>query len=95
MKVVQLGCGTCGLVCAEHLAKNPKVENLVLADIKPEAAEELASRLKRKNVSVKKVNGIDPKVLKNLLKDADIVVATMPWRMNRIVLDVAAQTGTD
>jgi len=95
MKVVELGCGVCGLVCAEHLAKNPKIDSLVLADAKTDAADLLASRLKKDRVSVKKVNGTDPKALKNLFRDCDIVLATMPWRLNRIPLEIAAKLGTN
>jgi len=95
MKVIELGCGVCGLVCAEHLAKNPKVDSLVLADMNIEAAKGLADRLKDDKVTVKKVDGTDPKAVRNLLKKSDIVVATMPWRLNKIVLEIAAEVGTD
>jgi saccharopine dehydrogenase (NAD+, L-lysine-forming) len=95
MKVVQLGCGVCGLVCAEHLAKNPKIDSLVLADAKTDAADLLAGRSKKDGISVKKVNGTDPQALKSLLKGCDIVVATMPWRLNRIPLEIAAKVGTN
>lgn len=95
MKVVQLGCGVCGLVCAGQLARYPGVKSLVLADSKTEGAEALAARLKNDKVSVKKVDGTSPKALKSLLKDADIVVATMPWRLNKLALKIAAETETD
>jgi len=94
MKVVQLGCGVCGLVCAEHIAKNSKVDELVLADAKTNAADALADRLGMEKVSVKKVNGTDRAQLKSLLKGCDIVVATMPWRLNRLPLEVASSLGT-
>ena len=95
MKVIQLGCGVCGLVCAEHLSKNDKVDDLLLADLKIDAATELADRLKNDKVSVKKVDGTDKKVLNSLLKKYDVVVATMPWRLNKIVMEIASKTGTD
>lgn len=95
MRIVQLGCGVCGLVCAEHLAKNPKVDSLVLADMNVDAAKSLADRLKDDKTIVEKVDGTDPKALRNLLKDCDVVVATMPWRLNRIVLEIAAEVGTN
>jgi saccharopine dehydrogenase-like NADP-dependent oxidoreductase len=95
MKVVELGCGVCGLVCAEHLAKNPKVDSLVLADLKVDAAKRLADRLKDDKVTVKKVDGTDPKAVRSLLKKCDIVVATMPWHLNKIVLEISAEVGTD
>jgi saccharopine dehydrogenase (NAD+, L-lysine-forming) len=95
MKVVQLGCGICGLVCAEHLAKNPKVEELVLADARLDGANDLVNRVKTGSVTVKKVDGTDRETLNKLLKGADIVVATMPWRLNRLVMEVATKVGTD
>lgn len=95
MTVVQLGCGVCGLVCAEHLGRNPKVDRLILADSKTAGAVALKERLGNDKVSVQEIDGRDRKALVGLLKDADIVVATMPWRMNRVVMEVAAETGTD
>ena len=94
MKVVQLGCGICGLVCAEHVAKNPKVDTLVLADSRTAGAQALADRLKLGNLNVKKVDGTSEREVSNLLKKADIVVATMPWRLNKLVLEAAIKTGT-
>ena len=95
MKVVQLGCGICGLVCAEHLAKNKKVDSLVLADSRTAGAQGLADRLKMKKLAVAKVDGTSEKAVVELLKDADIVVATMPWRLNKLALEAAIATGTD
>jgi saccharopine dehydrogenase-like NADP-dependent oxidoreductase len=95
MKVVELGCGVCGLVCAEHLARNHKVDELVLADARTDAAEALAKRLRNDRVTVRKVDGTDPKALKGLLKGCDLVIATMPWRLNRLPLEVAAKVGTN
>ncbi len=95
MDVVQLGCGVCGLVCAGHLAHHPKVDRLVLADRRTEAAEKLASRLADDRIAVEKVDGTDPDAVRRLLKDCDLVIATMPWRLNRLILDLAAKTRTD
>jgi saccharopine dehydrogenase (NAD+, L-lysine-forming) len=95
LKVVQLGCGICGLVCAEHLSKNRKIDELILADARTEGATGLADRLKNSRVTVKKVNGTDPKALTQLLKGTAIVVATMPWRLNRLAMEIAAKVGTN
>lgn len=95
MDVVQLGCGVCGLVCAEHLAHHPKVDRLVLADRRTEAARKLASRLGDDRIAVQEVDGTDPDAVRRLLQDCDLVIATMPWRLNRLVLDLAAKTRTD
>jgi saccharopine dehydrogenase-like NADP-dependent oxidoreductase len=95
MDVVQVGVGVCGLVCAEQLAAHPKVDRLVLADRKIEAAERLASRVPDAKVSVEIVDGTDLRAVRSLLSESDVVVATMPWRLNRLVLDVAANVGVD
>ncbi len=91
MKIVQLGTGVCGRVCAEHMAKNPKVDELVLADLSIEPVKALARRAER--VTVVRANGTDRKTLKSLLKNADLVIATMPWRLNIVPLEVAEQVG--
>lgn len=95
MRVLQLGCGICGLVCAEHLSRNPKVNSLVLADAHTAAAESLADRLKNDRVSVQKADGTDAGTVRRLLEECDIVVATMPWRLNRLVMRTASEVGTD
>ncbi len=95
MDVIQLGCGVCGLVCAEHIARNAKVDRLVLADSRTDGALALKARLGMDKVSVVEVDGRDRKALVGLLRDTDIVVATMPWRMNRTVMEVASETGAD
>lgn len=95
MDVVILGCGVCGLVCAEHLATHPKVDHLILADRQTDRAKVLAHRLKSDRVSVQDVDGTRSKALASLLKGADVVVASMPWRLNLIVLENAARVGVN
>lgn len=95
MRVVQLGCGVCGLVCAEHLARHPQVERLVLADRRTDAARKLADRLVDDRVAVQTVDGTDRNAVRALLQDCDLVVAAMPWRLNRMVLEVAAEARAD
>lgn len=95
MNIVQIGCGVCGLVCAEHIAGNRRVDSLVLADSRTEGAAALKERLGTDRVSVVRTDGRDRAAVKALLEGRDIVVATMPWRMNRMVMELAAETGTD
>jgi saccharopine dehydrogenase (NAD+, L-lysine-forming) len=82
-------------VCAEHLSRNRKIDELILADARTEGATGLADRLRSPRVSVQKVNGTDPEAVKKLLKGTDVVVATMPWRLNRLAMEVAAKVGTN
>ena len=71
------------------------MDRLVLADSKTDGARALKERLNIAEVSVVGIDGRDRKSLVDLLKGTDIVVASMPWRMNRLVMEVAAETGTD
>jgi saccharopine dehydrogenase (NAD+, L-lysine-forming) len=93
MKVAQLGCGITGLVCAEQLAKNAKVDQLILADFNTDTAEAMAKRLKNDKISVKKVNATDMKDVKGLLKSTDILVSSIPWRLNAKVLETTINAG--
>lgn len=95
MRVVQLGCGITGLVCAEHLANNARVTELVLADFDTRGAQALAKRLGMDKISVLEVDGGNPKKIKQLLKTTDVVVNSLPWEFMGQVQRLAAETGTD
>ena len=95
MKVVQLGCGITGLVCAEHVARNQNVTEMVLADVKTDGTNTLKKRLGLDKISVEKVNGSDSKAVKKLLTNADVVVNSLPWEFMDEVQRLAASTGTD
>jgi len=95
MKLVQLGCGITGLVCAEHLAKNPKVDELVLADVNTADAEALASRLKNDKIKVKKTDAADQEAVRGLLNSAEIIVSAVPSEVNKKVIRTAADAGVN
>lgn len=94
-KVIQLGCGVTGLVCAEHLEKNAKVDEIVLADSRIEAARAMVSRVRSEKMSTLKTDGTNPSELRKLMKGCDLIISSLPWELNRKVLDVAVSTGTD
>ena len=77
------------------MAKYPKVDELTLADMNTAGAERLAAKLGQKNVVVHKVDGTNPDELRSLLKGKDIVVATMPWRLNKLALDISISLGVN
>ncbi len=95
VKVIQLGCGITGLVCAEELARNDNVTELVLADSMTDGAESLAARLRSDKVSVTKIDVRDRRALRKLVKGADAVVSSLPWELNSQVLRTAADVGTN
>lgn len=95
MKAIQLGCGITGLACAEELAKNKKVSELVLADIDTAPAQAMAKRLKSDKITVTKIDATDEKSLKKLMKGADVLVSSVSWMVNLKVIGVAAKTDTN
>ena len=95
MKVIQLGCGVTGLVCAEFLAANPKVDELLLADAITDGAERLEKKLADERITVRKTDGGDPYALKELLRDSDVVVCSLPWDLNGRVMETAAELGVN
>ena len=80
-------------MCAENLARNPRVDEVVLADVRTDAAKAMAERLGNDKLSVAKVDGTNEKDLKRLLKGRDMVVSSMPWQLNRKVLNTAVSIG--
>ncbi|HDP96526.1 MAG TPA: hypothetical protein ENN25_02400 [Euryarchaeota archaeon] len=95
MKTVQLGCGITGLVCAEHLVKNDKIDELILADYNTDTAQALKQRLKNDKISVVKVDAADRAAVKKLISGKDLVISSIPGYLNRLVLEVSIETGTD
>ena len=95
MKVVQLGCGITGLVCAEHLEKNELVTELVLADNRIDAAEAMADRLKSSKISVQRVNATDSDALRALLTGMDLLISSIPAELNKKVIEIAVELGVN
>ncbi len=95
VKVVQLGCGITGLVCAEHLEHNPKVDELVLADKKTEPAASLVERSTNEKTTLQKTDASDLSDLKKLMKDCDLVVTSVPSDFNTKLLRAALAVGVD
>lgn len=87
--MVQLGCGITGLVCAQHLEKNPKVDELVLADTRTGPAKTFADRTADDKVTVTKADATDASEVKKLLKDCDLLVSSVSSEMNPVLLERA------
>jgi len=83
------------LVCAEQLEKNRQVNEIVLADVRTEAAEGLAKRLNSRKISVAKIDGRDPKSLKKVMKDCDLAIGSLPWTLIRNAIATAIEVGSD
>jgi saccharopine dehydrogenase-like NADP-dependent oxidoreductase len=95
VKVVQLGCGVTGLVCAEHLEHNPKVDELVLADKQTQPAAELVERSVNDKTTLQKTDANDLSDLKKLMRGCDLVVTSIPSDFNPMLLKAALAVGVD
>jgi len=95
LKVVQLGCGVTGLVCAEHLEKHPKVDEIVLADKQIGPAESFIERAGNEKTTTQKTDASKPSDLKKLLKDCDLLISSVPSEMNPKMLDIAVSHGVN
>lgn len=84
-----------GLVCAEHLEKNPKVDEIVLADKHIGPAESFVERAGNEKTSTQKTDASKPSDLKKLLKDCDLLISSVPSEMNPKMLEVALSLGVD
>ena len=92
---MQLGCGITGLVCAEHVVKNARVDELVLADARTDSAQMLMDRLKNDRLSKAKVDATDPQSVKKVLKGCDLLVSSIPSELNMKVFSQVVASGSD
>ncbi len=76
-------------MCAQHLEKNPKVDELVLADTRTGPAKDFAERAADDKVTVTKADATDASEVKKLLKDCDILVSSVSSEMNPVLLERA------
>lgn len=95
MRVVQLGCGITGLVCAEQVSKNRRVDSVLLADARTENASKLASKYKHGKFEVAKVDAGDPSSVKRVLKGCDVLICAVPSEMNLKVMLQAIDAGVN
>ncbi|MEE9528922.1 MAG: saccharopine dehydrogenase NADP-binding domain-containing protein, partial [Dehalococcoidia bacterium] len=74
-KIIVLGgCGTVGSTAVKTLASNDEFSEVVIGDFNIEKANELVAQLGSKKVSAVKVDAEDEKSIKDVVKDADVVL---------------------
>ena len=95
MRVVQLGCGITGLVCARLVARNPKVDEVVLADVRTESTRELCSPGNDGKFRAAKVDARDPASVRKVLRGCEVLVSAIPREMNLKVMLQALDAGAN
>ncbi|MFC7046791.1 saccharopine dehydrogenase family protein [Halobacteriaceae archaeon GCM10025711] len=87
MKVTALGgCGAMGRATSRELAENDAVDELLIADIDEETAEEFAAELPGA-VSTAKVDVTDHDNLVSVIEDSDVVANALPYAFNVDVME--------
>lgn len=77
MRVVVLGVGGVGQVCADELVKKPFINHLTLGDISIDSAEKFAVKLRAKSettISVQKVDANDVRDVIQVAQGADVLI---------------------
>lgn len=77
------------------MARNRKVSEVVLADVRTESARNLASRSRDGKFRVAKVDARDASSVKKILRGCDVLVSAIPSEMNLKVMLQAIDGGAD
>lgn len=97
MRVVVLGVGGVGQVCAAELIKKSYIGTLILGDISVECAEAFAARYKqttKTNIMVKKVDANDVNSVTKLSQHADVLIHAGLPDFNISVMKACVETNT-
>mgnify|MGYP000017652822 CR=1 FL=1 len=87
MKVIALGgCGAMGRATSWELAENSTVDELVIADVDLDAANEFAAELPG-DVTTAKVDVTDHEALVDVIADSDVVANALPYAFNVDVME--------
>jgi lysine 6-dehydrogenase len=94
MKVVVLGgAGLMGRIAVRDLALNPEIEQLVIADLDLDLAQQVAAILDSPKISVQGANASDRASLVSLLRGADSLLNATIYYFNLPVMQACLEAG--
>lgn len=96
MKILVLGAGLMGRAVAFDMARNPKIEGIIIADHDTKMLKETQALLNSPNdlrVKYKKADADDEKELGRLMADCDTVVSAVTYKYNFKLAKLAIQNG--
>ncbi|MFH1453170.1 MAG: saccharopine dehydrogenase C-terminal domain-containing protein [Armatimonadota bacterium] len=82
MKAIVLGAGMQGMACAFDMAKFGNYDEIILADIDKDRAEEAAKKINSDKVKPMQADISDPDKLIEFIKGANVVVSAVPYFFN-------------
>lgn len=92
-KVVIIGAGGQGGPCTSILTREENIEEIVLADINLDLANQVKEKVESDQVTTKKVDAGKIEELKKITKDADAVINLTLPQFNAPIMKAAVQSG--
>src|SRR5579863_8600424 len=86
MKFLIIGSGMQGRACAFDMLRNPKTEEVLLADSSGQSLAEAKKFLKSSKVQTMEIDASDVRRVKKLAQDRDAMISCVPYFLN---LDLA------
>src|SRR5712692_6200045 len=93
MRMLVLGAGLQGSACAYDLLRQPQVDRVTLADLKPDRAAPYVKRGAGKRLALARVDVKDGARLRRLLKSHEAVLCALPYYLNLAVTRAAVAAG--
>ena len=95
MKILVLGgAGKMGGIAVQTLANDPRVDEVIIANLNPEAAQAVANFIGSPKISVASIDLRDHEALVEALKDVDAVVNATVYYTNLPVMEACIQART-
>jgi len=93
VRFVVLGAGLQGVATAYDLLRNPATEAVTLADVDGERVRAAAGRLVSDKVKAVEADCADPEGLKKAMRDHQVAVSALPYRLNLRAAKAAVDCG--
>lgn len=93
MKFVVLGTGQQGVATAYDLLRNPATQAVTLVDVDSERVKAAAGRLVSDKVTAAQADCADADALKNVMRDHQVAVSALPYRLNLEAARAAVECG--
>jgi lysine 6-dehydrogenase len=93
MRFIVLGAGMQGAACAYDLLQHPDTEYVTLADQDPGLIEQVGKKLNSDQLRSVTIDCSDTKALQGHIKDHQVVVSALPYRLNLATAKAAIESG--
>ncbi|MEM2281171.1 MAG: saccharopine dehydrogenase NADP-binding domain-containing protein [Candidatus Bathyarchaeia archaeon] len=93
MRLLVIGCGRMGSAAAEDLTRTLSDADVVVADLNPAAARQIAEKIWRANVSWMKLDAAKRSELVETLKGFDLALGFLPPKFGFRLMEACIQAG--